>query len=46
MEATKRRKYPYYMKGRYIPLMGNIVKSWYFSSASHAFAAVHVLPTQ
>jgi hypothetical protein len=45
MEATERQNYPYYMKGMYIPLKGNMVKTWYFSSGSHAFATVHVLPT-
>jgi hypothetical protein len=37
---------PLELKWRYIPLMGTLVKTWYFSSGGHAFAIVCVLPTQ
>jgi hypothetical protein len=37
---------PLQLKRRYIPLRGNMVRTWIFSSGGHAFVAVRVLPTQ
>jgi hypothetical protein len=37
---------PLELKGRYIPLMGNMVKTWIFSLGGHTFDVVCILLMQ